>query len=164
MSNPSNKASALLDRINHKNFIEALRVICGENGGERFGCVLAIAVVHPDTEVTECVSVSIGLPGLKFGRYARNAAEKINRLFERRMEGNDEVAASESADDILGTYGGCIFFKGEAPLEVYISFSGAPPEVDEALAFVIGEKLGLMTPTYENPLIPRIRELLDNLV
>jgi hypothetical protein len=125
-------------------------------------------MVYPDHDYIKFASASIGKPGLKFGRYAQNAAEKIKRLHERRMDGSDEFAASVSADDVLETYGGCIVFSNlTSPMvnEVYISFSGAPADIDEALAFVIGEKLGLEIPSgYENIHIPRARELLADLI
>ena len=170
MINPSNKASTLLAKINHQVLATAIQSLTHKDSDEsalRLGGVLAIAVVYPDRSVVEFESVSIGLPGLKFGRYSKNAAEKIARLFDRRTNGNNEVVSSVSADEKLGTYGGGVFFlnlQAGHPEEIYISFSGGPPEVDEALSFVIGEKLGLETPKYENPLIPRARELLEDLV
>ncbi len=170
MINPVSRASILLASINQQILTTAIRFLTHKDDDVfaiRLGGVLAIAVVYPDRNFAEFQSVSIGLPGLKFGRFARNTAEKVARLFERRAEGNDEVAASVSADDTLGTYGGCIFFRSRLAgchEEIYVSFSGAPPEVDEALAFVIGEQLGLETPKYENPLIPRARELLEDLI
>lgn len=158
----------MLRQISHITLTAAIETLCLELTGEkRHGGVLAIATVYQGVDGANFESTSIGNPGLKFGRYARNASEKIARLFERRADGNDEVAASVSANEQLGTYGGCIHFKSKRTdivEEVYISFSGAPPEVDEALVFVIGEKLGLQTPTYENPLIPRVRELLAELI
>lgn len=131
----------------------------------RRGGVIAISVVNSDGEGTTFGSNSFGEPGWKIGRYSRNAAEKIARLLERRLEGNNECAASMSANEELGTFGGCIAFVCDPSKECYISISGAPPEIDEALAYVVGEKLGFNLPEgYENPRVPRARELLQGLI
>ncbi len=165
-NNPPNFTASVLDSIHHGKLTVALQILTAENGGSRHGGVLAMASVWSDRNDSQFSSTVIGRPGVKIGRYARNAAEKIARLMERRAEGNEEVAASESADEAHDTYGGCIVFKSKKKfdLEVYISFSGAPPEVDEAIVFVIGEMLGLVTPAYENQLITRARELMKNIM
>lgn len=156
--------------INLNCLAVAMKTMCEESNQAdrpntpRNGGVLAIAVVDPDCEGVDFMSMNVGSPGNKFGRYAKNAAEKVGRIFERRLESNDDIAASVSADDLLGTYGGCIVFSG-GQFEVYISFSGAPPQIDEALAFVIGEKLGFtMLGEYKNEYISRARELLADLI
>src|SRR3989344_4467472 len=67
----------------------------------------------------------------------------------------------EDLDERLRTYGGCIVFETEE-YEIYISFSGAPAKVDEAIVFVIGENYGLSVPhsyILQNDLIPRTRKL-----
>ncbi len=163
-------ARQILNNLDLFELASAMYSLCEETGQidrhstPRRGGVIAVGVVNQDGEGITFVSTSFGEPGLKFGRYALNAAEKINRLFGRRQEGNDECAASMSADDTLGTFGGCIAFSEGILSECYISISGAPPEIDEALAFVIGERLGFKTPEYANEHIASARELLRGLI
>ncbi len=173
MNSESNYASTLLAHIHQPTFLDALNRIAQERGRtDCCGGVLAIASLVPHAGINEFASLSIGTPMQKFGRYARNAAEKINRLYQRRAEGHDDIAASTSADESnpdesARTYGGAIYFTGirHGKLhEVYISFSGAPPEVDEAIAFVLGQQLGFKAPAYENPLISIAQDALSHVV
>lgn len=163
MKKPSNSAANIIRHLNHTRLMKAFKTLCGDDR-DRNGFVLAIATTdNLGNGITEFASVSIGRPGKKFGRYAKNAAEKIERLFNRREEGKSEIASSQSADIDREMFGGCIFFRSLVNGDVYISISGGPAEVDEALSFVIGEKYGFNAPQYKNPLIPEVRELLVKL-
>ncbi len=124
---------------------------------DRHGGVLLIAVMDP--VCSSCETKSVGNPGSKLADYAFNAGEKFRRLLERRRAGNSEVASSVSASP-PATYGGCIVAMNEDGCEVYLSFSGGPAKVDEAICFVLAEKLCLTIPDYQNELIEQARELL----
>ena len=133
-----------------------------------YGIVLAIAVIGPNRGIADVSYASrcFGSPGLYVTNFAYHASEKIRRLHFRRMEGKKEIAASESADPknrtpVLCTHGGCIVSKSKGGHEVYVSCSGQNPEMNEALAFGISEKLGLRTPRYKNQFIKNIRLLLN---
>jgi hypothetical protein len=166
--NQQNLAVHMLNRLNHKVIAEAIQKLSEEQGKpECKGGVLAISLTSYNISLADYASISIGLPGKGFGHSARYAAEKIARLYDLRMEGSNDVAASQSANPSAGSYGGCIIFHGslgDIYAQIYISFSGAPAEVDEAVVFVVGERLGLKAPTYSNPLLSRARELLTDAV
>jgi hypothetical protein len=129
---------------------------------DRLGGVLMIAVIDKkEGGRPSLVSEAIGDAGEKITRFAFNAHEKFRRLSVRRASGKQEVASSESADN-LTMFGGCVVFIDNDGNEVYISISGGPPEVDEAIVYAIGLKLGLnaiVNP--ENPLIERASALID---
>ncbi len=166
--NPQNLATETLNRLNHKVIADAIQKLSEEQGKpDCRGGVLAISIVSNSIPLEEFSSISIGIPGDRFGHLARNAAEKIARLYDLRIGGSNDVAASQSANPDAGSYGGCIVshgILGDTYVQIYISFSGAPAEVDEAVVFVIGEKLGFKAPIYSNPLLTRARELLADVV
>lgn len=165
MSLPRN-AQSLLTEICLNHLTTAIFELSElQKSPDRRGGILLIAVVHPDRSARPSqISSSFGDPGLKIGRYAKNAGEKFSRLFERRLEGNTEIASSESADASLGTYGGCIACFDDHGQEVYISISGGTPDADEASAYTIGKLLGLKMPNYNNPLLEDARVHLDGIV
>ncbi len=159
------QASKLLDRISFVGVWGVVHVLSREiDGNARLGGVLAVGYYAKKSGTMWFASRSVGDVTHNAFKYAKNAAEKIARLRQRREGGEHEFAASQSADeenlDIqLRTYGGCLVFEDQ-DCEIYISFSGAPPKVDEATVFLVGENLGLETPKgYQNPLIPRARQI-----
>jgi hypothetical protein len=166
------KSACCLHNVNPDTVAEAVRTLSKQHdNSDRFGGVLAIAIINLDeTHVGELASETVGKVSIhKVGVYAYHAHEKIRRLIGRRVAGHLDIAASQSAEpnatiEKLRTYGGCIAFRNKHPFkkrEYYISFSGAAPEVDEAIAFVIGQLLGLDVPRYENPFIPLAYEILS---
>ncbi|OHA23856.1 MAG: hypothetical protein A3B11_01085 [Candidatus Taylorbacteria bacterium RIFCSPLOWO2_01_FULL_44_26] len=167
--NATNRAQDALDLINHRAVaLTAADLSIEQEKPDVRGGVLAIAMFSrksPDEEAY-FASRSVGFIGNKCGGCAKNATEKIYRLRKRRMEKHPDIASSQSAnpedlDERLRTYGGCIVFETEE-YEIYISFSGAPAKVDEAIVFVIGENYGLSVPhsyILQNDLIPRTRKL-----
>ena len=162
MSAPT--AQDYLNRIRLREVASALIALSTENepldSPIRNGGILSIMVLPSNSETTTSLSTrNVGNPGPKISNYAHHAHEKLRRLYTRRGTGGRDVAASHSADNVT-TFGGAIFFRADV-VDVYISLSGAPPKVDEAIAYVIGEKLGLPAPQgYENSLLERARELL----
>lgn len=165
MSLPRN-AQSLLTEICLNQLGEAIAKLSEiQNSPNRRGGVLLIAVIDLDGGVIPSqISSSFGDPGLKIGRYTKNASEKFSRLLERRLEGRTEIAASESADDLLKTYGGCIVGLNNFGHEVYISISGGTPDADEASAYILGEMLGLKMPNYNNLLLKDTRKHLDGAI
>ena len=164
-----NPANAILKKLSLNVLTLAFQKLCQEVGdGSRSGGVIAVLFVNLDGG-SYWASINFGSPGNKCQTYAYFVAEKIRRLCERRLtEGHEDVAASQSADPThpnskLRSYGGAIAFVPGDNTEVYVGISGGPPEVDEALAFAIGEKLGLPCPKYENPRVARARTLLDGI-
>ncbi len=163
-------ASAILELIPHDDIALVVKMLSreyeGEKGPERSSGVLAVAVVHRVSSSVWFASRNIGVPRIKSLHCATHAAEKIRRLAERRLDGFPDVSASQSAEPNhpnpdVRTYGGCLVFHLQVQgREIYISFSGAKPEVDEAVVFIIGEHLNFPAPDgYENKLIPRAREI-----
>lgn len=153
-------------QLNAAVVCQALKNLCLDSS-DRNGGVLVIAVVNTEGWEMKTVSRSIGKPGIKTLRYAKNANEKVARLFQRRCEGKDENTSSVSAnpndpDEGKRTYGGCIRAVTPSGLDVYFSFSGGPPDIDEAICYVIAEKLGLKTFPCENRHLPSARDLLKN--
>ena len=168
-------ALSLLNLINPEIVIAAVNRLSEEQGSPgRTGGVIAIAVINKTKpELSSFASAAIGAPGLKVTSYGKNVSEKIWRLYTRRAEGKDEFAASQSADPghtTHPTYGGCIVFKlclpdkGEDDLDIYISFSGAPPDVDEVIVYVLGESMGFVNMISGYPLYERAHELLKGAV
>ena len=163
-------AESFLKRIEPGHFMHAASILSEElGGGRRSGGVLLVAVAHRKSSEVDVASMSIGEPDIaKVGGYAKNAAEKFQRLLERRLQGTSETASSQSADPSnpeprLRTYGGCtVGLFPTKDLEVYMSFSGAPAETDEVCTYVSLEQMGFqMDPEYKNPQLPRARELLE---
>ena len=124
---------------------------------DRLGGVWMIAVIN---DTPTLASESFGNPGRKISRFAFNAHEKFRRLLDRRAEGSYDVASSQSADNVT-TFGGCLVFSDSIGNDVYISISGGPPEIDEAITYAIGFKLGLTPPKCENPHIERAIAMMD---
>ncbi len=157
--NNNNPAEEILANINKAVVMELVRQLCHHDGVTgRDGGVMACGVQLGATDQFWFASVSIGMPGPKCFNYAKNAAEKMNRLYAIRSSGKIHVASSTSADPDnpdhrLRTYGGCIFFlKGNE--RIFLSFSGAPPHIDEVAMFTVGINIGLMCPNiYDNPLL-----------
>lgn len=81
------------------------------------------------------------IPPGKFGKYLEYATEKVTRCFRFNLE-KSSLRSNDSEDTGRNVGGGVTFtFKDGI---VVISCSGFPPEIDEALAFLIGlYKLGL---------------------
>ena len=126
------------------------------------GGVLTISIPYPEGASHE--AHTLGDPGINTVDFGFFAAEKIRRLQNRRQteEGKNEFASSHSADKEKERYGGCILAHTEDGDEVYLSFSGAPDVVDEAVVYVIAEALGFKVPEgYTNPLVPKARELIQ---
>jgi hypothetical protein len=88
-------------------------------------------------------------------------------LYTRRREGFLDFAVPQSAY-VSNSGGGCLVFNARiGASEFYLSFSGetsgALPEIDEAVVYILGEKLELISPmNYQNPFIARARELLQD--
>lgn len=165
-SAPSNShAKILLSCINLSTLEEAVRTLSTEfNGSDKPGGVIAIATFAMEAGGDDLASESVGDP-LKLAAFGYHAHEKIHRLFTRRSKGGQDVASSQSADPVnptSPTYGGCVFFTDSKGDNIYISFSGAPPEVDEAIVIAIGTLLGFTPPNVENKLTQRAIELLTN--
>ncbi len=161
-------AQDYLNRIRLDEVISTIRILSRRNehpeSPPRNGGVLSITVVAvSDVATTSLAATSVGNPGGKIHTYAFNAHEKLRRLYTRRKVGKEDVAASQSADN-ENVFGGAIYFLA-SNADVYISLSGAPPKVDEAIAFVLGEKLGLTGPKeYRNVLLDDARELLAHVI
>lgn len=162
--NDKHVAAAILDQINHRAIAEVARMLSHETHKKIvLGGVLGVAIVTRASNVVLFASITVGLPGKSGGRFANNTAEKIMRLHQRRLAGHKDIAASESAnptdpDERLRTYGGCICFE-ENDNDTYISFSGAPPDVDEAIAFLAGATVGITRPDFKNKLVARAIEI-----
>lgn len=126
------------------------------------GGILSVVVYRGGSSPEYSVkTIQIGKPGKATFDFMFFAAEKIRRLHDRRAKGGSDFASSQSAHT-AGQYGGCIVATTSGGAEVYFSFAGAPDVVDEAVVFVLAEKLGLIVPEgYENPLLERARELLE---
>lgn len=166
-STRTSPASSFQARIKPEVIAHAIMILNREvsqkrNEPDRLGGVLMIAVIDKNKEgVPSLVSEAIGNPAEKISRFAFNAHEKFRRLFDRRAAGKQETASSESADNET-TFGGCVVFIDNDGNEVYISISGGPPQVDEAIVYAIGLKLGLnaiITPASQ--LIERAAALID---
>ncbi|MDO8603877.1 MAG: hypothetical protein Q7K40_00460, partial [bacterium] len=134
------------------------------------GVVIACLVIEKSTRRKWFASMSIGNVGIVTGSCstcAKHAAEKIDRLLQRREYGNSDVASSQSADEknpdrSLRTYGGAIVFESESHLR-YLSISAAPSIVDEVAVLVIGNDLGFDRPErYQNRLEKRAHQLYDS--
>lgn len=156
-------ARTLLSCINFSALKNTIKTLSMEfNASDRPGGVIAIATFPTEAGCDDLASESIGEP-LKLTTFGYHAHEKLNRLFIRRYNGGQDVASSQSAnsEDLTNpTYGGCVFFKDNKGDSIYISFSGAPPEVDEAVVIAIGTLMGFTSPNIENKLTPRAIELL----
>lgn len=166
-TNVDTNAVAYLNLVKVEAVLKAANALSLHVGKtSRTGGVMAILVVDPrDHGQNSLASLSFGQPGLKISGNLFNAHEKIHRLHERRWNSRDgimDVASSQSANNTT-TYGGCILFRDNLGRYVYISYSGAPPEVDEAISFVAGVKLpNLIAPQgYVNPLIDRAFRLMS---
>ena len=163
-------AESFLKNINPSIFLHAASSLSEQLGkGARTGGVLLLGVVSRTTGEVDVASEVVGHPDInKIGAYTKNAAEKFQRLLERRLSGSSDTASSQSADpenpdQRLRTYGGCVVglfpLKG---LEVYLSFSGAPAEADEACSYVSLAELGFeMDGGYINPVLDSARGLLN---
>lgn len=156
-------AKILLSCIDLSALENAVRTLSTEfNNSDKPGGVIAIATFAMEAGGDDLASESVGEP-LKLAAFGYHAHEKINRLFTRRSKGTGDVASSQSAnpkDPANPTYGGCVFFTDSKGDNIYISFSGAPPEVDEAVVIAIGTLLGFTPPNVENKLTQRAIELL----
>ena len=128
----------------------------------RPGGLVVIEIFYSDKpELSTSASVSVGSPGANMHENAYYAHEKIRRLRNFRRQGLNHVASSESADKDKGQYGGAIFALEEHNVEVYISYSGAPQEVDEAISFVLARGFHLLvSDSYVNPIVERATLLL----
>ena len=136
------------------------------------GGVLAMARIDMQDDVgTDYMSRCIGiLTSTQLVRYSYNANEKWQRLLKRRKDGasteflSRASADPDNADETKRTYPGCVLFLYETSpgLQLYISFSGAHGDVDEAICLILGNKLGFNCPASLNPLIPRAAELLEH--
>ena len=109
---------------------------------EREGGVLAVAVfdkTNPDNN--SYMASIVGLPGDDLYKYLFFANEKIHRTRDRRLQGFNDLASSQSADDTKEQYGGCIvvIYKN---FEIYFSYSGAMANVDEAVSIVLASMAG----------------------
>lgn len=160
-------AKVLLSCIDLSALENAVRTLSMEfNGSDKPGGVIAIATFAAEAGGDDLVSESVGEP-LKLSAFGYHAHEKIHRLFTQRSKGGQDVASSQSADPgnpTSPTYGGCVFFTDSKGDSIYISFSGAPPEVDEAVVIAIGTLLGFTPPNIENGLVQRAIELLTGSV
>lgn len=164
MIDPINGAAEMLKRLGLHAVMDAVKTLSAEiKDLGRTGGVLAIAVIR-EGKASYLSSTSIGeAPDLKIAGWAFNAHEKIKRLKEQRAGGKADIASSESADNRT-KWGGCVVFpEPEVGVETYISFSGAKPEVDEAIAYAIGIQLGAEPTGYKNPLVERALELLEEM-
>ena len=160
-------ALAYLARVNGEKLIHAASALSLQSCSYvRTGGVMAITVVNPRvSELNNHASVSFGNPGFKINEYGLNAHEKIRRLRQRRDRTKapevKEIASSQSADGKT-MHGGALVFTDKEGCEVYLSFSGAPAMVDEALMYVVGLQLGLIVPpTYQNQFIDEAMRLMS---
>lgn len=156
-------AKILLSCIDFSVLENAVRTLSMEfNESNKPGGVIAIATFPTEAGGDDLASASVGEP-LKLTTFGYHAHEKLNRLFIQRYNGGQDVASSQSANpkDLDNpTYGGCVFFTDGKGSDIYISFSGAPPEVDEAVVIAIGILMGFTPPNIENKMINRAVELL----
>ncbi|MDB5204099.1 MAG: hypothetical protein JWP09_127 [Candidatus Taylorbacteria bacterium] len=134
----------------------------------RTGGVFAFAYLPKDApEQSMLWSVSFGSPGANIIGNGYHAVEKINRTRNRRTEGHNDSTSTQSADETnpdksLRTYGGCVVFRGDHDGdEIYISISGGPPRVDEAMSYATGLACGFNPLTsMETPLVEEAMEML----
>ncbi len=166
--NRSDYTKGLLESINCTKLAAALRTLAKEQGEVQSGGVLAIAARWKDLDTSQFKSCDFGETNLNFGICAVQAANVVAKLFERRRHRFQEIAGSQCTDGSYANNGSAMVFESVESepyhIEVYIGLSRTPSDVDEALLYVIGEMLGLKTPKYKNPLIPRARELLAGAV
>ncbi|MEI8337596.1 MAG: hypothetical protein WCF92_00435 [bacterium] len=156
-------AKMILARINQGIISNAANILGRTIDGKvRPGGVVVVEVFYNDyQEYSTCGSMSIGSPGANMHNNAFFAHEKIRRLRNLRQEGTDHVASSESADPDKAQYGGAICAFAGINVEVYLSYSGAPQEVDEVISYVLAKQLGLqVSQKYTNPLLLQATKLL----
>lgn len=106
-------------------------------------------------------STCFGNPGEDTTLFNYFAGEKIYRLWNRRLKGFTDTSSGESVDLAEQQFPGAIYCKGKDGADVYFSISGLMGIVDEAIAYVLAEQLGMITDhRYENMYLNRARELL----
>lgn len=138
-----------LDRICLNQVAEAVTELSKDDRDPRKGGVLAIVVIDPNHHISPTLaSLSVGESVRRMVWHAKHAHEKIEEAHSDLVQGciNPAVAYNE------------------AGYEVYISFSGASRQIDDAISFVISEKLGLKVRAYESSLLERTRQLLEHVV
>src|SRR5271168_853475 len=132
-----------------------------KDGKERSGGVLVVEVLDlKEPGHSNTCSLTVGAPGLNVSNNAFYVHEKIRRLRNIRSEGGGDYSSSQSADPSQGKYGGAVVGLLGETTEIYISYSGAPAEVDEALSYILAKSFGLtVSDDYKNPMLDRAREL-----
>jgi len=142
-------AHFLLERLCLNEIAKAVTELSKDGRDPRTGGVLAIVVIDPNHQISPShASLSVGESVRRLVWHAKHAHEKIEEAHSDLMQGciNPAVAYNEAGH------------------EVYIFFSGASRQIDDAISFVISEKLGLKVHAYENPLLERTRQLLEHVV
>jgi hypothetical protein len=164
-------AERFLNTFNRDIVANAVRVLSKDHfQKDKFGGVLTILIVDPEGKqpnLTSVASTSVGELGANAHEYVFHVSEKIKRLRKHHYGEDKHIASSQSAKP-PETWGGCIVFSmgKDGATKVFISFSGAPWEVDEAIVLVLGEKLGLTPPAGHESLesyhfTTHARQLLD---
>jgi hypothetical protein len=157
-------AQEYLIRINPRRLAKVADALGRQKDGkERLGGVLAIQVYFPNDHLRSTTAcMEIGTPGERMPHNDFFAHEKIRRVHVLRRAGKPDFASSESADPKQEKYGGCIVGLRADGAEVYIAYSGAPADVDEALAWHIGIQFDLDIPAdYQNSWLTQLEELCD---
>lgn len=147
----TNIAQQYISRIDQAAAAAALEALSAQMDEKdvRSGGVLSV-IVEGITVESSAVAVSIGtFPREKVLRYAFNAHEKPRRV-SARMNSNPGLniaTASESAAHEIGQYGGSVVFMSpDGAFRVFLNFSGAQPQADEAFCYGLGVRLGLRPP------------------
>lgn len=131
---------------------------------ERHGGLLAIATFNQMSPYDSDVGyLMIGAPGGKLDGNMYFVSEKIRRLRRMRQGGHYHYAASQSACPQEEKYAGAVVGIALPYIEVYIGYSGAPAEIDEALCHLLAAKVfDLVLPdvNYYNPSLGRAADLM----
>jgi len=130
---------------------------------ERPGGILMIQIVnHKEPELTNGGLLKIGEPGLGFTDKTFFAAEKIRRIRFWREQGVLHHFASQSTDPSNEKWGGAVMGIIDSGVDGFLSYSGAPPLVDEALCYIFAQDEAWGVPqefAEKNPWVKRGRYL-----
>jgi len=139
-----------LAKICLKELADAVIELCSNEVSPRKGGILAIVVIDPEHQSpSSSASLSVGDPTKRIVWHCKNVHEKIENI---------------NSDLRTGLINTLVGFNKDG-YEVYTCFSGTHSrEIDGAIGYVIGEKLELKMPVYENPFLARVRELLENVI
>lgn len=112
-----------------KNIFTVLKTFIYKDCARRHGCYLAI-FARDSKEMSVRFFGDYALTGSeKASKYMQCASEKVARMARHHLQ--DSFEGSDEANE---KYGGGVAFNDE----LFIACSGFPPEIDEAISYIVG--------------------------